>query len=311
MVNAYFSDFRKLVQLDLSGFERNHDGPSIVAITGDWLIVGSCISLTIYSGSWLIYLLSIPVISGRMMALGFLMHEAGHNNLFKNHWLNRWISELLLAWPLFLSMRRYRSIHAQHHRHIKTERDTEAPLSKYKEYQFPQKKTSWYGMLLLDLSGVHFFYYSFRKLLRKQPPDKHSKRAPGLSASYQTLRTVYYLMLFSGLIYFGLWWEYILFWIIPYVTWFQLVVRLQVCSEHFGLPQSAGYQTRSLVLNRLEKFFFFPHDKHYHTEHHIYPEVYFARLESLHHHLMKEPQYAANTQVTYGISGLFKELTHD
>ncbi|MCE7996187.1 MAG: fatty acid desaturase family protein [Roseivirga sp.] len=311
MVNVYFSNLRKLICLDLSGFERKNDWPSIVAVAGDWLIVGSCISLSVYTGSWLIYLLSIPVISGRMMALGFLMHEAGHNNLFKNRWFNRWVSELFLAWPLFLSMRKYRSVHAKHHKYLKTERDTEAPLSQYKEYQFPQKKALWYGMLLLDLSGIHFFYYAFKKLSSRQSKAINPISAPVLNAFYKALRTGYYLLLFSNLVYFDLWWEYVLFWIIPYVTWFQLVVRLQVCSEHFGLPHSVGYQTRSLVLNRVEKFFFFPHNKHYHTEHHIYPEVYFARLESLHRMLIKEPVYAANTQVTYGISGLFKELTYD
>ncbi|GAB5526526.1 MAG: guanitoxin biosynthesis L-arginine gamma (S) hydroxylase [Roseivirga sp.] len=311
MVNAYFSDFRKRINLNLSSIERKNDWPSIVAILGDWLIIASCVVVFHYSGSWLLWLLSIPVISGRIMALGFLMHEAGHNNLFKNKWLNQWVAEFLLAWPVFMSMRQYRSIHARHHRHLKTQQDTEAPLSNYKEYQFPKKKATWYTMLLLDLSGIHFFYYGFKKLLK--PKEKSSEQAslPRLSVSYKALRVGFYLILFGSLIYFNYWPEYLLFWIIPYITWYQLVVRLQICSEHFGVLPSAGYQTRSLILNRVEKFFFFPHNKHYHTEHHLYPEVYFSKLEQLHNRLVKEQVYAKNAQVTHGISGLFKELTHD
>ncbi len=311
MVNAYFSDFRKRIDLNLSVVERKNDWPSIVAVLGDWLIIAACVALYQYSGSWLIWLLSIPIISGRMMALGFLMHEAGHNNLFKNKWLNQWVAELFLAWPVFMSMRQYRSIHARHHRHLKTHQDTEAPLSEYKEYHFPKKKATWYTMLLLDLSGIHFLYYGFKKLLKRKEKGHSKASVSKLSISYKALRAGFYLVLFCSLIYFNYWPEYILFWLIPYITWYQLVVRLQICSEHFGVLKSAGYQTRSLILNRVEKFFFFPHNKHYHIEHHMYPEVYFSKLEQLHNRLIKEPVYAKNAQVTHGISGLFKELTHD
>lgn len=310
MVNSYFTECRRSIHLNLSAFQRKNDWPSVVAVFGDWLIIGACIAASIYSGNLLVYLLSIPIISGRMMALGFLMHEAGHRNLFRNKWLNQWLSELLLAWPVFMSMRRYRPIHAQHHRHLKTEQDTEAPLSLYTAYQFPQSKSVWYTTLLLDLSGIHFFYYGLKKLLNRNSRGTTPIICSSLSLRYKVLRIVYYSLLAFILIYFGYWFEFILFWLVPYITWFQLVVRLQVCSEHFGLPHSAGYQTRSLILNRAEKFFFFPHNKHYHTEHHIYPEVYFAQLEGLHDQLIKEPLYARNVQVTNGISGLFKELTH-
>lgn len=311
MVNSYFRECRKSIDLNLSRFQRKSDWPSVLAVFGDWLIIGICVAAYQYSENLLVYLLSIPIISGRMMALGFLMHEAGHNNLFKNKWLNRWLSEFLLAWPLFLSMQKYRSIHALHHRHLKTEQDTEAPLSQYTEYQFPRKKAYWYTMLLLDLSGIHFFYYNFKKLLSQNKAGNTKVNRSVLNPRYKAVQAAYYVVLLFCLAYFGYWHEYLLFWIIPYVTWFQLVVRLQVCSEHFGIRNSAGYQTRSLILNRAEKFFFFPHNKHYHTEHHIYPEVYFARLEKLHKRLMKEQVYAHNTQVTYGVSGLFKELTYD
>lgn len=310
MVNSYFTEFRRSIDLNLSAFQRKNDWPSVVAVLGDWLIIGTCIAAYEYSGNLLIYLLSIPIISGRMMALAFLMHEAGHRNLFKNKQLNQWLSEVLLAWPVFMSMRKYRLIHAQHHRHLKTEQDTEAPLNRYTEYQFPQSKSTWYTTLLLDLSGIHFFYYSLKKFLNRSHAENSRINQPALSTGYKTLRITYYGTLVFCMVFFDYWFEFMLFWLVPYVTWFQLVIRLQVCSEHFGVSKSAGYQTRSLILNRAEKFFFFPHNKHYHTEHHIYPEVYFAQLKNLHDQLIKAPLYAQNMQVTHGISGLFKELTH-
>jgi len=100
---------------------------STVAIAAEW--VG--IILAVVLSQRFLHPIFLPVvvvwIGARQHALAILMHDGAHYLLFKNRRLNAVVSELFLAWPLFITMRAYRGGHFAHHRHVNTEKDHARP----------------------------------------------------------------------------------------------------------------------------------------------------------------------------------------
>lgn len=54
-------------------------------------------------------------------------------------------------------------------------------------------------------------------------------------------RVFYYVALIARLTYFGWWLEYVLFWLVPLVTWLQVILRIRSIAEHFGLEYDHTY----------------------------------------------------------------------
>jgi fatty acid desaturase len=91
---------------------------------------------------------------------------------------------------------------------------------------------------------------------------------------------------------FGLWHELLLFWLVPYATWFQLVLRMRLILEHQHLPGTEPFQTRTILPGPVERLLLSPHRVHLHVEHHLYPGVPFHRLYALHERLRGRPELA-------------------
>ncbi|MCE7996938.1 MAG: fatty acid desaturase family protein [Roseivirga sp.] len=309
MANSKFAKVRK--ELKGSGYLddlETSDIYSALMILGDWTIIAMAIAVSYYTENIAIYLLSIPVIGARMMALGVLMHEASHGNLFKKAALNGPLTNLLLAWPLGRNVTDYKNVHRQHHQYLKQESDTEKPLEAYHEFQFPLSKKKWYTILLSDIIGINYLKYRLSKVFSRSEIGSAESDKSRFTINRPQVYTT--LIAIAVLIISGFWQEFLLFWLIPYCTWFQVLLRLHASSEHFAIPTKTGFQTRTLKINPIEAFFFFPHHMNYHCEHHLYPQVPFRYLPELHMRLLEEVNYQSNTHLTHGIKGLFTELTN-
>lgn len=72
--------------------------------------------------AWPIRIVGIVVIAISVQAMGTLMHEALHGNLFRNSFFDQWIG-FALGIPTFFSASAYKVTHLNHHRYTRTERD--------------------------------------------------------------------------------------------------------------------------------------------------------------------------------------------
>lgn len=255
-----------------------------------------------------LWLAAIPIIGSRMMAFCTLIHDASHYLLFKTRWLNNFFGEVFLTWPLFSTLGRYRHDHWQHHAHLRTDRDTETPLRDYEEFQFPMKKPKWWRIAFLDVSGLHFLYYQLKRFMGKQKGSYPTEKfKPQLKV--EVIRYAFYFGILATFWYFGAEILLLKYWLIPFVTWFAFSFRLRATAEHFQVPTEKLFQTRTLKLNMLERFMFFPHNLGFHTEHHLHPGVPCYKLSQLHQILMVHPSFKNRTHVTIGLKGLINELT--
>ncbi len=258
-----------------------------------------------------LYLVAIVLIGSRMQALSSMAHDGSHYMLFRNKKLNDWIVDLFIFWPIFHTLHIYRKDHYNHHQFLNSSNDPDySKLSNYKEYQFPKSKTRLLLLLLLDLIGFNFLYYSALKLFKPKGSHQQFNIQPNSQTTFYNLyRVLYYLALLIPAVLFGYWKLLLFYWLVPAFTWYSFISRIRTISEHFCISSSALFGTRTLLLNRIEKFFVIPYGLNYHVEHHLYPSVPFYRLHKLHHYLKTTAEYQANAHVTKGLWGLLKECT--
>jgi fatty acid desaturase len=279
---------------------------STVAIAAEW--AGIIMAVVLYQR--LVHPAFLPLvimwIGARQHALAILMHEGAHYLLFKNRRLNAVVSELFLAWPLFITTQTYRGGHFAHHRHVNTERDPDwiRKQRSASEWEFP---TSWGALARLlakDVVGLHthqlisdFDDMWDQKVTKKEGVDY-----------YIVARILYYVLILSAVTYFRVWPAFLLLWVVPILTWLKMIMRIRSIAEHFAIENDHVYtQSRTTLPSLLERVFVAPRHINFHLEHHLYPSVPFFRLPRLHALLMKDAVFRSRAHVTSTYWGVLRE----
>jgi fatty acid desaturase len=254
---------------------------SAANIALDWGCIALAISLSQHFWCWPLYLLTVAIVGARQHALLILMHDAAHGLLFTDRRVNEWVAELLLAWPLGVSMVAYRRNHLAHHRWLSTARDPDF-VRKAGEPDWQV----WHSVR--DLSGLGVFKQL--KLARNisvlEPPRRKAVR---LTVSLAALS----LLAFDGL---GK--AVLLYWLVPWCTWLVFVMRLRSIGEHrrdfvsgSGSTRRSLEGTRTVISGPLGRIFILPHNVGYHAEHHENPGVPFYRLPELQQSAFPESEH--------------------
>ena len=111
-----------------------------LAIAFDWAVIAASIALIEWTDSWLVWLLALPIIAGRMHAFGALMHDFAHYRFISNKKVSDWIGDIFLAWPIGATVEGYRRNHLAHHNYTNTGRDPDWVVKLgTREYTFPQE----------------------------------------------------------------------------------------------------------------------------------------------------------------------------
>lgn len=280
-----------------------------LAIVFNWIIIAAAIFLTLQYPLVPVYCLAIIVIGARMHALAILTHDATHFRFLKNRYWNDLLTNLFSMYPVFSSIEKYRANHLTHHQHLNTEDDPDwvAKLGK-RGFTFPQTRTEFVTTILSYIvlyQGISDAIWFFKRFGRNKSTADNKENG--------TVRLAYYLSIVAILTVFGWWTFFLLFWIVPYLSFFFLFQYIRSVAEHYG---EMAYEdeltaTRTVLATPLEEFLIAPHNVGYHLEHHLFPGVPFYNLPKLHRLLMSQPDYAKQAHVTRGYTfGLLKELGH-
>ena len=108
----------------------------------------------------------------------------------------------------------------------------------------------------------------------------------------------------------GEWWWWFAFWLLPLVTWFQLVVRIRSMAEHAATDFSDNelQNVRTTYANPIIRLFLAPYWVNYHLEHHLIMHVPCWRLKKVHSLLLKKG-YAKEMNVSKNYVQVFKQIT--
>jgi fatty acid desaturase len=273
------------------------------ALAFEWSVIGVCIVAAIQVGHWSAYLLAAPIIGARLHALGILMHDATHYRLFANRAWNDWICDIFLALPLGVILERYRHDHLRHHNDPNNEHDPYwvVMTANPRDYDWPKTRLRAALVFLRDLTGFGAIAFS-REYAPWFPWANHFSTQDYPLRLTPTARLRIYLFYgtaATAVIYFGLWWELLVLWLLPFATFTQLFFRIRAIAEHVGLPDHAGADaTRDIHPTWIERVLICPMNVSYHLTHHLFPGVPWYNLRKLSAVLHRDPEFRANAQIS-------------
>ena len=267
-------------------------------LMGGWLVLHCwgtiALAVTIF-GIWpnvVTFALAVMVIGSRQLGLAILMHEAAHNALFKSRKWNDIAGEWLCGRPILAELAAYRHYHLTHHRFTQTDKDPDLVLSS----KFPTSRASLRRKFTRDLTGRTGVKQLIGQILMSLQlagdQDAVEAAASDFAQSFKAPHLWKALPVFTGIIVLmgliGDWWWGLAFWLLPYLTWFQFVLRVRNIAEHGATEQSENplQNVRTTLANPIARLFVAPYWVNYHLEHHMVMHVPCWKLKPMHKLLM-------------------------
>lgn len=279
------------------------------ALARDYLIIAACLvagHLTLGGPlwAWAAWPVLWLVIASRQHALLILMHDTAHTLAFRRSPVNDAVGELLCAGPLLISMFTYRRDHLAHHKWTNEDQDPDwrfklADAGERPYWLFPRKDKS---LLYWPKLWAHAIVFQFRILGGNLKGAKNKSGLAPFAKRLVQIRLASYVALAVLLTVFGLWPDYLLFWILPAFGVLPFLLRLRSIAEHFALSYDSELtETRTVVFRSpAEEFLLAPHNVAYHLDHHLFSAVPFYRLPQLHALLREDGAYKTRAHVNDG-----------
>ena len=225
---------------ELARFTTKSDPQGARAFAVAWLSIIVSFAIPAIWPNPLTVILAIILLGGCQQSVGVLMHECGHNTLFKTPALNRWFGTWLASAPIFSDLQTYARGHMGHHKYAGTEQDPDK--SNYQAY--PVSKASFRRKVIRDLTGQ-----TGLKLVLGGLKQRDALQADNVLVFPLRSWLVNGLML-AVLVAIGQGWLYLL-WLTAFLTTYMLCLRLRQVAEHAGVPDLLDPDPRQTYPNNL------------------------------------------------------------
>ncbi|MFI9847177.1 fatty acid desaturase family protein [Nonomuraea sp. NPDC051941] len=246
-------------------------------VAEDWGVVGAAITLHQIWPTPMVYGLTLVAIGSRMRALANLLHEAAHHKLFKNRYVNNLAGALVCAAPIFVNYPKYVATHRLHHKYLwRDERDPDLSLYRSTHTEFSSASRE----LFLRFYVKHALLTAipvmpFLRLYRERLSTAHQRLVGGLVlGGAGGVAIALPPALVESLL---------LYWIVPWMTTYQILSYWAELGEHGGL-RALGWRwgSRNWTGSPISRWLIGPHsDDLYHLLHHWFPSVPHYRLRGL------------------------------
>ncbi len=283
----YKKEIPEQLRVQLLALERKDNWHNILYISFDWLIIIAAIVGTIELGmNPLAYILAVIIIGSRQRGLMNLLHEASHSKLFKDRLMNDWLGRFFTTYPMGASLSSYRAAHYIHHGWLWDE-EKDPKTIRYKEL----------GLIAPPSDRLTFFKrHIMRPLLLAHVAHNIAVALSlkGERRSETLVRFGFLALVLAAVLLTHTLIGFLLFWVVPFCTTFQIIRYWNEMAEHAGLPDyNAWMATRNWRSNFVMEWLLAPHsDDLYHLAHHLFPLIPHYRLAAAHRLLMQLPQYA-------------------
>lgn len=233
------------------------------------------------------FLLAVMVIGSRQLGMAILMHDAAHRALFKTVWLNEFAGVWICGNPILADMLSYRHYHFAHHRFTQSDKDPDIVLSR----PFPSTRDSMIRKFVRDLTGQTGvkqisaqIMLSLKMAGDKDAVEEAQKQVQAFKGGGMRGPLIANAVVFALLWAVGAWWWWFAFWMLPLVTWFQLVLRIRNIAEHAVTEVSDNpfKNVRTTLTDPITGLFVAPYWVNYHLEHHLVMHVPCWSLKKMH-----------------------------
>lgn len=262
-----------------------------------WGVMAAAMTLYAYWPSPLVLVLAVMVIGSRQLGLSVLMHEAAHWLLFPRGPVNTEGARWLCANPVWTDLGRYRRHHHLHHRH--THQADDPDLAAAESYPVSRSALAWAA--LRDLSTWTFWVGVFGWSGWGEPRAAWRRLWGPLACN---------AVIASALIAAGHGELYLLLWLLPLATWYQLVSRLRSIAEHGVVTDRDDplRNARTTAVGPIARALFAPYWVNYHLEHHLLIFVPCWKLRRA-HALLLAKGYGPRMEVASGYRDVLSRAT--
>lgn len=279
----------------------------VAYIAKDYAVIVACTLATVCV-SWWLYPIAVLLIGAYQRGLTTIAHDAAHRTLAKNTTWNYVLGILFAAYPLFQRHWAYRISHVYlHHPYLgDPQKDPDLKFflaSGVYDVQPPERYA--FNIIWKPVFGgatVAYLKYLWTNRFSVADADDQS-RSSILVDKYGFY--VFWIGILAGSYALGLLHIVILFWIVPYLTTFQVLGWFVELAEHSPMCETETknvYLTRNRKGNFLERAILGQNLDEYHLEHHLSPGIPFWLLRKAQKIRMQDPNYA---KVAASWGGLF------
>ena len=273
-------------QTVLEKLQSRSDLIGLALIVHCWGMIFGAMALFYVFRNPLTFVLAIMIIGARQLGLAVLMHDAAHNALFKTLSWNNWLADWLCAYPLLARTDAYRRYHLQHHTRTQQDDDPDLILST----PFPITRKSLRRKLWRDLTGQTGYQQRKAQIL-----NAFGDKQLGLFGRLKHFNAklgkavIANLMVLAACSALFHWSYYLLFWLLPFLTYHMAITRLRNIAEHAIVPDNNDpfRSSRTTQVSWLDRIVIAPYWVNYHVEHHLIMHVPCYRLPMFSRYLKK------------------------
>jgi fatty acid desaturase len=266
---------------EMAALRRRSDATGLLCVAHAWIVIAAAMALYRVWPNPLTFIAAVATVGGRQLGLAILMHDAAHGVLMRTRGLNEWVSQWLCAYPVGADTIAYRRYHLKHHRSTQQADDPDLVLSA----PFPITRASYRRKFLRDITGQTGFKQRREQFRRAWGPaglsvTRHlthfrSKLGAALSAN---------LVLLAILTALGKPHYYLMFWLLPNLTWQMVITRIRNIAEHAVVPDNDDVfrNARTTYASWWVRGLIAPYWVNYHVDHHLMFYVPCYNLPRLH-----------------------------
>lgn len=303
--------FDEAVEQEIKALYKYDNWHSPLALLEDYVIIAASIAAC-YLFSWYLYPLAVLIIGARQRGMSTILHDCAHGVGARSRWLRMLIGTVFTAYPIFQQNFSYKKSHVRNHHPYLGNPDRDPDLSFYieqKVYERTSRRRYFLKNMLLPAIGwrtlAYLKYLVDYRLKRIRNPNRPQGQPEKDEQTWERYTFSGFWLLVIGICaYNHLLVELMLFWVIPYLTSFQILGWYIELSEHTPFLENQSvdlYMARNRKSRGLEKFLTGIHNDHHHLDHHLNPAIPFWNLPKANKIWLKDPNYAALDARTGGL----------
>ncbi|MCP5083626.1 MAG: fatty acid desaturase family protein [Alphaproteobacteria bacterium] len=282
---------------ELYGLDNYH---GITALLSDYVVIAASIYACVALG-WIAYPFAVLVIGSRQRALATMTHEASHGTLAKNRRFNNIMGSYMSGYLIGMLFDAYKQSHVQsHHAQFGSEENDAdyrymIDMGVYDECS--QGRYNWNILLkpLFLLNVPKYLGFLIRDRLLAINSEEGAREGIRL--------LIFWAVLLIIIIQSGFFVEFLLYWVVPFLTAFQVLGWYIELSEHAPMMETKLdiHMSRNRNSHWFERALTGLHGESYHLAHHLWARVPFWKLPELNAILREDDVYRTHDDRCGGI----------
>lgn len=307
--------FPPQVEAGIRRLNRPDNWHALLAWSADAVWMAGLVLLCVRGSFWF-YPLAALLIGARQRGLSTILHDCAHGVGIADRRLQMLVGTVLTAYPIFQQHYAYKVSHVLTHHPRLGSPDLDPDLRFFIEqgaYRRTRRRTYVRRVVLVPLTGSQTWAYLRYLVRNRYRVLTGAAQATSAASPVQRRKRVLDragFWLFWLAVVGAAWWGgwllgLLLFWVVPYLTSFQILGWYIELSEHTPLVRDSRvdlYMTRNRKSRLWERLLTGIHNDHFHLEHHLDPRTPFYRLPQAREVRLGDPRYA---EVDAAFGGLF------